>query len=332
MALASQLGVKDEVTYGTPVVVDRFQEFLTCGIKPVTGRNTSKGLRTGQRVSRADRSVPYVTRYEGSVTQEVLSSGFGFWLKHLLGGSITSTEDGDNEDVWHHEVQVGSLCSKGFTMQVNLPLGACGDTNQPFTWSGGKVKAWSLACAKEGNLILEVQLVFKNGTTATALASASYPAGAEVLSWLGAFVTIAETPVLAESWKLNCDNKLKVDRLMLGDGTIQQPVEDDYREFSVELGLDWENLDLYNALIANTAEDSTVAMTMGAGSPTIIGEVGDITSSVLIELPAVRIDDAGTTIDGPKMLTQSVKGMPMNSSASGNDAITLTYTTLDATP
>ena len=330
MPLNSQLGLKKESTWGTPVTVDRFAEFLACGVKPVTGRNTSNGIRSGQRVSRADRSVPYVTHYEGPLSLEVLSSGFGFWLEHILGVVASPVEDVNNEGVFTHTATIGTLCAKGFTLQVNIPLGECGDTDQAHTYAGGKVTSWSISVDKTGNLIFEADLIFKSGTTATALATASYPSGAEVLSWLGGFLSVEGTEVLVDSWKLTCDNKLKTDRLSLGAGNLRKPVEDAYREFSVEFTMDHESLAMYNRLIATTADDSTVAMVLRAGSPTIIGAVGSVKPNLQITLPAVRIDEAGSTVDGTSMLTESIKGMALNSS--GNDAVSIAYTTLDATP
>ncbi len=332
MPLASQFGVKKESTWGTPVTVDRFQEFLSCGITPVVGRNTSNGIRSGQRVARADRSVPYVSRYEGPFQQEVLSSGFGFWLEHILGTVAAPVEDGANTGVFTHTATIGDVCAKGFTAQVNIPLGECGNTAQAHTYSGCKVTKWSLGVTKEGNLLFDCDIVAKDGTTATALASASYPAGAEVLSWLGGSLEIDGTPILVDSWKLTCDMKMKTDRLALGSGNMRKPVEDGYREFTVEFTCDHENLDIYNRVIAETAAAATEEIVLRAGSPTIIGAVGDVTPAIVVTCPAVRFDEGTPTVSGTSMLSNSVKGMALNSGASGNDAVSLDYITLDATP
>lgn len=331
MPLNSQLGVKKETTWGTAGVVDRFLEFLSCGVKPVTGRNTSNGIRSGQRVARADRSVPYVTHYEGPVSIEVLSAGFGFWLEHIMGTVAAPVEDGDNEGVFTHTATIGTLCAKGFTTQVNIPLGECGDTNQAHTYAGGKVNTWSLTLDKTGNLIFEAGLIFKSGTTATALATASYPADAEVLSWLGGSCVVNGTEILVESWKFSADLKMKTDRLALGAGNLRKPVEDAYREFSVEFVTDHESLDIYNRVIADTAAEATTSVVLRAGSPTVIGAVGSVTPSLTLTCPAVRFDEGTPTVESTAQLVNSVKGMAMNSSASGNDAVTLDYVTLDAT-
>lgn len=57
MPLETQAGMKDEVTYGTAVVVDRFMEYNSEAIKANVTRIEYNGLRTGQRVQRTDRFV-----------------------------------------------------------------------------------------------------------------------------------------------------------------------------------------------------------------------------------------------------------------------------------
>ena len=59
--MLSQLGFKAESTYGTAVTVDRFTEFNSCGIALERGAVMSKGLRTGTRVQRSDRFMPYTS-------------------------------------------------------------------------------------------------------------------------------------------------------------------------------------------------------------------------------------------------------------------------------
>jgi hypothetical protein len=156
MPISSQLGVKKEVTYGTAVTVDRFAEFLSESMQLETGRAESKALRTGQRVQRSDRFIPYITGVSGSVELEPLSKGFGFWLEHMLGQVATT---GPVDGAYTHTASIATLCGKSFTMQANRPFGACGDTNQAFTWEGLKISKWELALDAEGLLTFSADLV-----------------------------------------------------------------------------------------------------------------------------------------------------------------------------
>ena len=328
MPINSQLGIKKETTYGTPVTVDRFTEYLSEGIKPVLGRNYSKGLRAGQRGMRTSSVVPFVKRYEGPLQVEVLSKGFGFWLEHIMGSVATGSAE--ETVVYTHTGSIASHCGDGFTLQVNRPLGACADTDQAFTWSGGKVMKAAFSCAVDGNLICDLDLVFADGTTATGLASASYPSGAEVMSWLGGYLTVDTDDIPVKDWKVTIDNKLDPEKMRMtaAGGVFKEPTEADHPEVSAEFTCDWESLDFYNKVIANTAAGATGELILGAGSPGIIGDT--LTPRLQFTMPGCIFEDAGTTVSGPAALEQSVKVMAGNTS--GSNMLTIAYRTLDTTP
>jgi hypothetical protein len=154
MALTDwQLGVKSEVTYNTPLVVDRFYEFDSESIADDFRRTEGDPLRVGgEGVIRSDRSTPYYGGASGTVSMAVLTKSFGWWLTHMLG---TETTTGPVETtVYTHTGTLGSLQGDSFTMQVNRPFNPTG-TNQAFTYSGGKITEWTLSNNAEENLMLE---------------------------------------------------------------------------------------------------------------------------------------------------------------------------------
>jgi len=131
-----QLGVKDEVTYGTLVTPDRFFEFLSEGLAAETGRVESPGIRAGTRVLRSDRRVPYINGVTGSIELDVLSLGWSWWLKHML-GTVATTGPAETS-VYTHTGTVGDLTGDFFTLQVGVPqIG--GATITPKTVTGCKV-------------------------------------------------------------------------------------------------------------------------------------------------------------------------------------------------
>jgi hypothetical protein len=326
MPIISQLGVKDESTYGTAVTVDRFFEFSSESIKLDTGRAVSEGLRSGQRVARTDRFVPYILGASGGIKLEPASKGFGFWLKHMLGAVATA---GPTDSAYTHTGTIGDLWGDSFTMQVNRPLGPAGSTDQAFTWEGGKVVSWTLSCEKEGLLTFEADLIFEDQATGTALASASYPSSVEMMSWARADCTIGGTAVPVTKWSVKVDNKLKTDRYFLQSSTRRaQSAEEGMREITVECEADWDSLTQYNRFKAETAAGTLASVVVTAKSPTLIGAT--TYPGVTITLPNVRFDAVEATVDGPGLMMQAITGMGLSDGSA--QPISVAYTTLDSTP
>lgn len=324
--IVSQLGVRRETVYGTAVVVDRFFEFNSENISLEVGRSVSEGFRTNQRVSRADRVVPYIKGASGSIELDVLSKGFGFWLEHMLGTVATA---GPVTGAYTHTGTLGDLEGKSFTMQVDHRLGASGTTSQPFTWEGGKVGKWTLSCDKEGLLTFSADLMFEDERTATALATASYPTAAEPLSWAGASLTIGGSSVPVTKWSVSCDNKLKGDRHYLANSTRRsEPVEEGLREITVDLECDWLNLTQYQRFASETAAGAHAAVVATARSATLIG--GALFPQVTVTLDSVRFDKVEATVGGRDMMMQTISGVATDGGT--NPPIQVAYQTSDVTP
>ena len=90
MPLETQFGTKDEVTYGTPVVVDRFEPFISESIQPETFRTRVPTLRSGKQTSGSTEYAAGILGYAGSVEIPALSKGFGLWLTRALGTTATA--------------------------------------------------------------------------------------------------------------------------------------------------------------------------------------------------------------------------------------------------
>ena len=324
MPITTQFGIGAESTYGTPVTVNRFFPFASESVQRETGRVQTKGRRTGQRVDRLDGRTPYTIGASGSVEMPLYGRGSGIWLKYLLGSVVTT---GPVDTAYTHTATVGPM-SSSFTAQVNRPFGAAGATNQPFTWSGGKVAKWELSCEAEGELTLKADLVFADESTVTSLATASYAANAECLTWVQAKATIATVDIPVTKWSVSCDNKLKTDRLFLRENTRRrEPVEEDHREITVELECDWDDLSHYTRFASATQAGLTAEIIVTAKSITTIG-VSTI-PGLAINLPAVSFDEVGANVDGPGVMAQKIKGLAVDA---GAGAITMAYVTADATP
>jgi hypothetical protein len=324
-----QIGLKNETTYGQAVTVDRFFEFLPGDpIALETGRVESGSLRAGQVVMNADRFLPYRLGAAGSRQIEVLTLGFDWWLLHMLGDVQVST-DTPVTGADTHVATIGNLCGTSFTYQENVPLGPCQDTNQAFTFSGGKIASWTLSCETEGVLTFEADMVFADMTTGTALATASYPAGAELFSWAAGKVEINDVAVPVTSWTVSCDNMLKTDRhYIAGAGSApsygrREPVSDGYREITVEFECDRTDLALWNRFAATLRANTLCKFEAITEGPQPI--TGSTYPKLAITVPALRVDDVSLGGLGLEMPMQSLSGVVRHSGT--NEPITIDYVT-----
>ncbi len=325
-----QVGAIKEVTWGTPLTPNRFWEFNSEKIKPMYGRAVSKGMRAGQRVRRTDRQVPYIKGAAGATELEVLSRGFGFWLEHMLGTVATgATVDGKTT----HTGTIGDLTGKGFTFQSNRPFHPA-DTDQPFTYEGGKITKWKLANKVGELLVATLEMDFENVLTATALASASYPTAGEALYFGGGVITVGGVATDVLGCEVNCDNKLfgtsDADdrRYIRGNAQHREPVEGAFREIDWSLDTDFGDLTNYNRFASATAAGALATIVLTWTGNILIG-----TSSLptlVLTIQNASFDDWDSTIDGPKPLQQTLKGAGLFDGSTS--AVTLAYGTADATP
>lgn len=323
--LNSQLGVVDEVTYGTAVVVDRFFEFNSWGVKLETGRTTTAGARPGSRTMKAGKFSPYILGAAGPFTLDVPTQGWGWWLKHLLG---TVTPAGAAVDLnYEHVGTEGNMAGQSFTAQVNKPLFPSGAA-QAHTYDGCKLTSWELACDVEGVLVLSGEIDAHDESTDVAMAVASYPADARVFGWEGASVTFDGGAVDISDFKVGCNLGLKTDRRFLrGDTRKKEPSESAWREYSWSGVLDHTSLDQYDRFRATVSQDSMVAIVANFVGP--VAHAGATLPRVQIEIPFARVDGLEFDITGPDGLQDQMSGVALDG---GVSPVTIRYRSTDATP
>ena len=326
-ALLSQVGLAKETAYGTAVTPSRFFEFTSEGLKPAVARLESKGIRAGARAFRNDRSQPVPKGAAGSLEFEVPTKGFGFWLEHLLGGSVTTS--GPTDSNYTHTAQIGSLYGKGLTAQVGRPFNPS-ETVQPFTMSGGKVTSWSLSIERDGFLMCSVELDFGTHTTATALATATYPAGFLQFPWASAGISIGGTGVCVTKFEIKVDNGLQTDNYMICNNTTKhEPVEAGLRK--IEWSAECEFTDMTQA---NRVLSTTRAGMLAPIVATFLGSEahgGTTLPQLLVTLPAARFDDGLPEVKGEDPLMLSLSGIGTDD-GTATTALQVAYRTTDATP
>ena len=326
----AQIGFKKETTVGTPVTVDRFAEFVTEKVQPMQGRVRSNGLRSGHRVRRTDRQVPYKMGAAGSISVELLSKGFGFWLEHMLGTVATT---GPSDSAYTHTGTIGTMTGLGFTFQSNHPFHP-GNTNQALTYTGGKIPKWTISNKVGEFLIADLDVDFIDYTTATALASASYPTAGEPLSFVGGVVSVGGSAVDVYDATVSCDNKLMGDssgndrRYLRGSALHKELVEANFREVAWDLTADFESLTQFNRFSTSTAAGALATITLTWTGAILIGSASYPTLTVTIQ--NASFDGFNSTIDGPAPLRQKLSGVGLYDGSTS--AVSVAYTTADSTP
>lgn len=314
-ALDYQFGAKKESTFNVPVTVDRFFEYKDnpAAIVGVPGTTMSNPLRVGSRVRRSDRQVRYFDHAEGTVSLDVMNKGFGFWLEHMLGG-IATTGSGP----YTHTATVGSLLSKSFTAQLNLPYK--GGTNQAYTYAGGKVLSWNLASAVGDFLSVELSTWFASQTDATALASASYPSSMRAFNWQQGTVSIGGVEVDVDSISINVDLNCNVDRSKKIGDTRTAPTYGNELAIGFEIECDWASNTQWDRVFAAAAGDELAEIE-------VVFDNG--TDSLTVTIPAASFDNIDMGGD-PGTPVQTLSGVGLYDGS--NSPITLVLVNGDATP
>lgn len=318
--LSAQLGIVDEVTYGTPVTVTRFYEFTEESMQMEIERIESSGLRGGVRVQRSDRWISAQRDVNGEITMELAQKSFGLWLKHMLGGVVTTQPNvGTDPTVFDHTFTPGDLPTS-FTTQIGRPDST--GTVRPFTYHGCRVNEWEIS-AEVGEIpTLAVTVLGEDEDTGVALAAASYPASAPLYTFLNGSATIGGVAQEIKSFSLSGSNNLADDRFYFGSALRKQPVEAGMREYTGELTVQFTDLVNYN-LFKNGTEATFVGLFRGIPITGIYFHDLQITANI-------RADGETPKVGGPEMLEQT-----MAYKAVGNTpatALSVLYRTTDTLP
>src|SRR5215471_16836684 len=142
--LSGQVGAVAESTYGTPVTVTHFYEFLSETLTFNPAWLDGLGLKAGQAFKRASRTVVSRKEVQGDLTMEhtsgeaanAVADSMGFWWKYALGSTVT-TPTLVLGTAFKQNHTNGSKAGLMQTMQVGRPQ-ISGTTVNAHTYSGVK--------------------------------------------------------------------------------------------------------------------------------------------------------------------------------------------------
>jgi hypothetical protein len=331
--LSGQIGAAIETTYGTPVTVTRFYEFLSETLQFVPAFLDGQGLKAGQAYNRATRTVVSQFDVNGDLTMEhtsgeattAVADSMGFWWKYALGSSVT-TPVVVLGTAFKQVHTPGSKAGQFITVQAGRPQ-ISGVTVQPFTYTGVKVTDWEFSCSD--NQIAQLKVTFDGQTelTSTGLAAASYPTPNGLFSFtnatamtLGGTASTAsgETTVASgvsvasrvSGITITGSTPMKVDRYGLGNAGLKgEPIENAIPTITGTLSTEFfSRTELYDVFRANTTQPLQIDFTKfdSAGNDANGVAAGPNPYRLSFIMPAVRFKTGSVNVSGPDVIAQSI--------------------------
>lgn len=317
--LSAQLGFAAETTVGTAVTVTKFFEFLDEGIQFTPTWLRGQGLKAGQAYSRVSRVAQSRLMVAGDVNMEHADrGGMGLLWKHCLGSAATAVQI--STSTAYQQIHIPGSSGKvglGLTCQVGRPQ--TDGTVRPHTYSGVKVVGWEFSCSDNEIAKLKLTLDGWNEATATALASASYTAGAGVFSFedastftLGGTASTGGSPsmitittgtavsTLVKGVTITGSTPLATERFGLGNaGVKREQIDNGFPTVQIKLDAEYtQRTELYDLLKANT----TTAFQLDF-SQSDAGSTNPFRLSFIA--PACKVLEGAPTVNGPDLVQSS---------------------------
>lgn len=310
--LDGQIGFAGESTWGTPVTVTRFLELNSESLKFEPTWLEPTGLRVGTKFKRVNRVRQARKSVSGDVELEVATLGMGLLVRHMLGSTTASTTLISGSA--YKQIHVpGDYRGLGLTVQVGRPEPSSG-TVRPFTYAGCKVNSWEFNLEDNSIPTLKLSVDGRSEATATALATASYLAGASVFDFsqatlkLGgtASTTSGETSIssgtavatVVRTFSVKGDAPMAAERFGLGNaGLKSEQLENDTPTITGSLGAEFNKAELYDLYTNNTTTALQMDLTGAA--------IGGNNYLFSIILPTVKLKTAAPSLSGPDIVQMS---------------------------
>jgi len=278
--IGSQLGIATETTFNTPVTVSTFYEFTNESINYNKNISVGLGLRAGGQVARSGRRVVTTSDATGDINLDLPTKGLGLLLSYAMGGTVQTSGT----------YTLGDVYGKSFTAQVGVPQ--YGGTVTPKTIAGCKISSWEISAAQSAIATGRFTIDGASFTTATSLATASFPSNNSVFHFAQGAITVDGSSVAnIKDFTLSVDNVLKTDRFNLGSAGIKaEQIINGFRAITGSLTAEFTD----TTLLAKFLADTSAALVLTFSGPS---------SSVLsITLPAVKFDGEAPQVGGPEVI------------------------------
>lgn len=193
------LGYKKETVFGTAVTVDRFPEITEESLLWQPNFGQGKGFRVGSTIARRQRRVLLSQQAGGSFGVELGTKGMGGLFEAALGGSPTNTIIPGSTGYQQVFTPATDDFLPSYSIQKALPMLGAGATRSAMTFLGSMCSGFTLSSAMSDIVKLTLDWIAREVKTDVALATTSYAAGLELLTFIHGSITVggAVTPATA---------------------------------------------------------------------------------------------------------------------------------------
>jgi len=266
--LEAQIGVKEEVTHGTAVVVDRFFPFNSESVVTERMPVRSNAIIAGRLTADIEQRKLGHQQVSGTVDLDLYRENAALLWKFAL-GSVSSTSNAGSAPYTHTAVLADVLPS--FTYQKGVANTSNGGGVSAFTYAGCKISQFTFSgtVGEPGKFKFDLTGGVVE-TTGTALASASYANNAAVpFIFTQGSVTVNGTAARVESFEFTGNNNLKTDRVYAGDSITREQLRENRFTGSGKLTVEFVDLTQYNLYRDGTDIDIVLAFSDGTNSVTL---------------------------------------------------------------
>ena len=303
----ASVGTAVESTYGTPVTVTRWYEFVDESFDYEKTVKQGAGIRVGSKVARSGRRVVTETQAKGDLTVELGSKGLGTLLQTCFGTGVSTLVSGTTYQ------QNFTLGATPPSMTVQKGLVRADGTVDPYTYNGGVVDSFEIDCPQGDIAKLKASFVFRDMLTATAYAAPSYVSPslfhfAQGAITIGGTVTAPTTTALAtggtavanvRDFSVKVDNKLTADRFNYGGAGKMAAPTLGLRGITGKMTIEYTDRTLVDAYIADTP--LALSLTFTSSETLSTG-----TAQLQIVLPEIKLNGEVPKANGTDLITLSV--------------------------
>lgn len=313
--LDAQFGMVAETTWGTPATPSRFLEFNSETLKHDLTWLEPTGLRVGTKYKRSARARVARHSISGDVELEWATKGMGQLIKAALASALVTPVQYTTTTAYKQIHTPGDFRGQSLTLQVGRPEPASG-TVRPFTFAGCKIPKWEFSLKDNAIPTLKVSVDGKSESTVTALATASYLAGATVFDFSQATLKLGGTAATAsgettisggvavatiiKDITISGAAPMATDRFGIGNAGLKaEQLENSTPTVTGKLSAEFGKTELYDVFTAGTATPMQLDLT-----GTQIG-VSGINFLLSFILPAVKLKAAPPAVSGPGIVMMS---------------------------
>lgn len=310
--LDAQIGFAQESAWGTSTTPTRFVEFNNESLKFDPTWLEPSALHRGIKYKRASRALISRSSVSGDVEFDINTLGMGMLVRNML-GSATATTTLISGTAYKQIHTPGDFRGLGLTAQVGRPEPSTG-TVRAFTYEGIKISKWDFSLKDNDTPKLKLTCDGQAESTATALATASYLAGATVFTFqqatlkLGGTATTAsgETTIaggiavatVIKDISISGSVPMAADRFGVGNaGQKAEQLENGTPTITGKLSAEFNKAELYDLYTAASGTALQLDLT-GA----VLGATNYLFSFII---PVIKLKQAAPTVSGPDIVQMS---------------------------